>query len=114
MSGIQIKKIKPQNIIIFNFYLILTIQLLFNWSVMSCNNYVSIWQLIFLIILYGRLLADELHHNKYLTFQQIRVSKVITSLVLLGMAIAMIALLTGNTHDFDEKTCSLNRISFSA
>ena len=46
--------------------------------------------------------------------QQIRVSKVITSLVLLGMAIAMIALLTGNTHDFDEKTCSLNRISFSA
>lgn len=58
MGKIEIKSLKPQNILIFNFYLILTVQLLFNWNALSCNNHVNIWKLMFLIVLYGRLVCD--------------------------------------------------------
>ncbi len=58
MSLLKFKSIKPQNILIFNFYVILTIQLIFNWFVVSCNNHINIWKLLFLVVLFGRLVAD--------------------------------------------------------
>jgi hypothetical protein len=56
MSLGLITSIKPQNILLFNFYSLLLIQLIFNWSNTGCNNYANIWKLFYLFILYFRLI----------------------------------------------------------
>lgn len=110
--GLQLRKIKGQNIILFNFYLILTIQLIFNWQLTSCNNHTNLWKLVLLMVLYGRLMGDELTHNNKITRRNSLLLRVVSSLVLLSLSIAMISLLISNSSDFDKNPCFHNRIEY--
>lgn len=38
--------------------------------------------------------------------------KIVSSLVLVGLAVAMVSLLVGNQKDFGEKQCFMNRIEY--
>lgn len=38
--------------------------------------------------------------------------KIVSSLVLVGLAVAMVSLLVGNQKDFAEKHCFMNRIEY--
>lgn len=58
MTILGIKIIKPQNILLFNFYCLITLQLLLNWNLNSCNNHTNLWKLVFMLTLYGRLIGD--------------------------------------------------------
>lgn len=108
--GLGLRKIKGQNIILFNFYIILTIQLIFNWQLTSCNNHTNLWKFVFFMILHGRLIGDELSHNDKLSLRNFILLRIVSSLVLLGLSIAMISLLVSNSSDFEQKSCFLNRI----
>lgn len=110
--GLELRKIKGQNILLFNFYLILTIQLLFNWQHTSCNNHTNLWKLVFLMVLYGRLMGDELSHNDKLSRRNCLLLRIVSSVVLLGLSIAMITLVIRNSSDFDKNPCFLNRIEY--
>lgn len=102
--------LKSQNILLFNFYLILFLQLIFNWSYANCNNHTNVWKLFYMFVLFARIFGDEFYHNRMLSANGNKGLKVVTSLILLFMGIAMIAILARNKEDFDEGVCFSNRI----
>ncbi len=113
MAPFGITTLKAQNILLFNFYSLITLHLLFNWNVSSCSNHTSLWKLVFFVIMYGRLIGDELFHNKKISERNLKQIKVVTSIVLVGLAIVMILLLSENGKDFDHGECFLNRIEYA-
>ena len=91
-----IKSIEPHNILLFNFYTLLILQLLFNWSITNCGNRANLWKLFFLAILYARLFLDEMYNNRKITQKIFQIVQIVTALVLAALAAAMITILTHN------------------
>ena len=106
----SVKTIRAYNIILANFYVILLVQLLFNWSETECGHSLNVWKLILLIVLFGRLFADEMFNNSKIHQTAYSIIRVTTAVILVAMAIFMIITLLENEHSFSQGTCFLNRI----
>lgn len=91
-----LKSIEAHNILLFNFYTLLLLQLLFNWNITNCGNRANLWKFFFLTILYARLFLDEMYNNQKITQKIFKLIQIVTALVLAALAAAMIAILTDN------------------
>lgn len=96
LSASMIRTLKGQNILLFNFYTILLIQLFLNWSLNGCNNNTNIWKFFFLAGLFIRLVEDEFYSNRVISLNLHKILKLVSSIFLFLMAILMISILIGN------------------
>ena len=116
----MINTLQPLNIILFNIYLIMTLQLLLNWSEASCNHHSNLFQLVFIITMITRLILQESFLNKIIKFKTYKSTTLISSgVVLTGFAIYQAIILGTNPSDYDYNpenkatlTCFQNRIIF--
>jgi hypothetical protein len=90
------KSIEAHNILLFNFYTLLLIQLLFNWNITNCGNKANLWKFFFLIILYARLFLDEMYNNQKINQKIFRIVQILTAVALAILAAVMIAIIIGN------------------
>lgn len=83
----KINNLKPINIILFDTYLIALFYLIFTWQYVDCNTNSNIWQLFFYLILFARLVIDELENNDIIGTKPYSIAILISSVVLAGMSI---------------------------
>ncbi len=58
-----LKSLKAHNILLFNFYCVLFVQLILNWNITDCNNNANVWKFVFMALLFGRIIIDESYTN---------------------------------------------------
>lgn len=118
-----IKTLEPINVILANIYIVMLVQLAFNWNNTDCSTNSNIFQIAFILTLVLRLLLQEWYLNKIISH------KIYTGLMLIssgafltGLCVYESFIISQNWQQFsyDVKsnsgslTCYQNRIVFVA
>jgi hypothetical protein len=118
-----IKTLEPVNVILANIYLVMLVQLAFNWNNTDCSTNSNIFQIAFLLTLVLRLLLQEGYLNKIISHKTYTALMLIFSgLFLTGLCVYESIIISQNWQKFnyDAKsgignlTCYQNRIVFVA
>lgn len=106
-----------------NLYFIMTLQLALNWESSNCNTHSNLFQLVFIIVLVCRIIAQEAAINRALSRKTYRTIMLVSSgCFLTGIGVYEAIKLAWNSSDFDydpntkigNLVCYQNRIVFVA
>lgn len=119
----MVSSLEPVNILLMNLYFIMTLQLALNWESANCNTHSNLFQLVFIIVLVARVIAQEAAINKVLSSKAYRNIMLVTSgCFLTGIGVYEAIKLAWNSGNFDydpntkvgNLVCYQNRIVFVA
>lgn len=54
----MINTLEPLNVILANLYIVMLLQLVFNWSAADCNTYSNFYQLVFILTMFTRVIIQ--------------------------------------------------------
>lgn len=57
-SNCMINTLEPLNVILANLYIVMLLQLVFNWSAADCNTYSNFYQLVFILTMFTRVIIQ--------------------------------------------------------
>lgn len=108
-------------VILFNVYLILGLQLAFNWNKTGCNTSSYLFQLGFIVLMFIRLFFYEFHNNRVCGRIVNGVFMFLLDILLVALAVYQIFTMANNTNEFyynpdtkmGNEVCFQNRIVFS-
>ena len=111
----MIKTLKPFNLLLFDSYILALLYLFITWNKINCGLHCNIWQLFYYLVLFARLVFDELENNSKITKKIYWILTFISSgVVLLGMGIYELVAIFSNPEDFNDpdmkSSCFENRI----
>ena len=112
----------PSTVILFNIYLIIGLQLAFNWDETGCNTESYLFQLGFIVMMFLRLIFYEIYNNKVCGKCVHAVFMFLIDGLLIALGAYQAYTLASHSEDFyfDPKTeigsltCFQNRIVFVA
>lgn len=115
-------ELDSSTVILVNIYLIMALQLGFNWNATGCNTNSYFFQLGFIGLMVVRLIFHELNHNKFTGSGMNRLFSFLLSGTLLALGIYQAIKVFGNPNDFyydpatktGNEVCFQNRIVFVA
>ena len=113
-------ELDASTVVLSNIYLIMALQLGFNWNATSCGTKSYLFQLGFIALMIARLFFHELSHNKITGSGLNRVFMFALSGLLLALGIYQAVTVFGNPSDFyydpatktGNEVCFQNRIVF--
>ena len=103
-------ELDSSTVVLANIYLIMALQLGFNWSATACGTSSYLFQLGFIALMAARLFFHELHHNKATGTVLNRIFMFTLSGLLLALGIYQAITVASNSSSFyyDPKTKSGN------
>jgi hypothetical protein len=107
-------------LILFNIYLVMALQLAFNWNATNCNSNSAFFQLGFIVLMLARLIGHELYNNRKAGRVCHAFVMFLFSGLLLALGIVQAITVFSNPNDFNydratkqgSEVCFQNRIVF--